>query len=86
MVILGTIRIIRHILKVSYNLEAFVIYFERIALSIRRHVAIMWPSGKLLDEKLHLSSSIVYGSAAIVCGSATVEWPSVDIVFASAID
>ena len=40
--------------------------------SCSHRLAIVWPSGKLLDEKQHLSAAILYGSAAIVCGSATV--------------
>ena len=76
--------------------EAFVIKFERIVLSIRRRLAIVWPSCGLrvnyLIKKYHLSAAIVcgsaaivYGSASIMCGSATVVWPSVGIVFAFAI-
>ena len=54
--------------------------------SCSHRVDFVWPSGTLLDEKLHLSAVIVCGSAAIVCGSSTVVWPSVGIVFASAFD
>ena len=70
----------------TYHREAFVILFERIVLSIRCRVAFMWPSGKQLNEKLHLLAAIVCGMAAIVYGSAIAVGPSVVIVFASAID
>ena len=41
-------------------------------MSLLHRVAFVWSSGKLLDEKVHLSAAIVYGSTAIVCGSASV--------------
>lgn len=54
--------------------------------SCSHRVAFVWASGKLLDEKVHLSAAIVYSYTAIVCGSATIVWPSVGFVFASATD
>ena len=82
MAILGTVRFIRHILKGAILQRMVIVgsfspsrglrYLVRThrtlnTTSCSHRLAFVLPSGKLLDEKLHLSTAILYGSAAIVC-------------------
>ena len=63
-------------ITIGRSRDAFVIYFERIVLSIRRRVAFVCPAGINYYKNSHLR-------VAFVCGSGAIVWPYVGIVLAS---
>ena len=88
--------------KKKTNVPLYVMYICLSSLTVLRTTAQSFPNSSKSERNVYTNfrsfvemeywlSTFCYerskhGSAAIVCGSATVVWPSVGIVFASVID